>query len=38
MGRDPVVAHCSELFTFKKMPTFSEVKGGKNPLDIPLQP
>jgi len=37
MGRDPIVTHCSELFTFKKMPSFSEVKGGKNPLDIPLQ-
>jgi len=38
MGRDPVVAHCSELFTLKKMPTMSDVKGGKSPLDIPLEP
>lgn len=37
MGRDPIVSHCSELYSFGKMPTFSDVKGGKNPLDIPLQ-
>lgn len=38
MGRDPIVTHCSELYTLKKMPTFSAVKGGKNPLDIALEP
>jgi hypothetical protein len=37
MGRDPVVSHCSELYRLGKMPAYSEVKGGKNPLDIPLQ-
>jgi len=36
MARDPIVTHVSELMTLKKMPTFSEVKGGKDPLSIAL--
>lgn len=36
MARDPIVAHVSELLTLKKMPTYSEIKQGKNVLEIPL--
>lgn len=31
-----IVTHVSELMTLKKMPTFSEVKSGKDALSIPL--
>jgi hypothetical protein len=31
-----IVAHVSELMTLKKMPTYSQIKGGKNVLEIPL--
>lgn len=36
MQRDPIVAHCSELFKLGKMPSKDELKSGKNPLDTPL--
>ncbi|GAA5885205.1 hypothetical protein JCM16303_005902 [Sporobolomyces ruberrimus] len=36
MQRDPIVAHCSELFKLNKMLTKDELKSGKNPLDTPL--
>ncbi|GAA5952022.1 hypothetical protein JCM3765_005172 [Sporobolomyces pararoseus] len=36
MQRDPIVAHCSELFKLGKMLSKDELKSGKNPLDTPL--
>ncbi|GAA5833919.1 hypothetical protein JCM3766R1_002470 [Sporobolomyces carnicolor] len=36
MQRDPIVAHCSELFKLGKMLSRDELKAGKNPLDTPL--
>lgn len=36
MGRDPIMAHCSELMRIGKMPSFDEVKDGKDPLSVPL--
>jgi len=36
MGRDPIVTHMSELRLLNKMPSFSEVKQGKDVLSIPL--
>ncbi|CED83795.1 flavo protein [Phaffia rhodozyma] len=36
MAQDPLNSHCSELLRLEKMPSMSEVKGGKNPLDIAL--
>ena len=35
-GAIQIVTHCSELYSMQKMPSFSAIKGGKNPLDIPL--
>ncbi|PWN28610.1 hypothetical protein BDZ90DRAFT_238981 [Jaminaea rosea] len=36
MGRDPVVAHCIELYANGKMLSFEDVKSGKDPLSISL--
>ncbi|BGP42367.1 Apoptosis-inducing factor 1 [Rhodotorula kratochvilovae] len=36
MQSDPIVAHISELLKLDKMPTKSELKGGKSPLDVAL--
>ncbi|CBQ67417.1 conserved hypothetical protein [Sporisorium reilianum SRZ2] len=36
MGVDPLMVQCSELIRIGAMPTLSEIKGGKNPLDVDL--
>lgn len=36
MGRDPIMAHFSELVRLGKAPSLSDIKGGKDPLSIPL--
>lgn len=36
MGVDPLMVHSAELMRTGKMPSFSEIKGGKDPLSIPL--
>ena len=36
MQRDPYVAKAVELLTVGKMPSFSDIKNGKNILDIDL--
>lgn len=36
MGRDPIMSHTSELLRIGKMPSFDEVKNGKDPLSVPL--
>ncbi|KAK4704858.1 apoptosis-inducing factor 3, partial [Phenoliferia sp. Uapishka_3] len=36
MQNDPIAAHCSELFSLGKMPSLSDIKGGKSPLDVKL--
>lgn len=36
MGVDPLMVHSAELMRTGKMPSFSQIKGGKDPLTIPL--
>lgn len=36
MGRDPIMVHFSELMRRGKAPSLQDVKGGKDPLSIPL--
>lgn len=36
MGVDPLMVQCSELIRIRAMPKLSEIKGGKNPLDLDL--
>ncbi|CAO1637726.1 unnamed protein product [Parajaminaea phylloscopi] len=36
MGRDPIMAHSSELMRIGKMPSFADVKNGKDPLSVAL--
>lgn len=36
MGVDPLVMHSSVLMAEGKMPSLAEIKGGKDPLSIPL--
>ncbi|KAH8917208.1 hypothetical protein BT69DRAFT_1354933 [Atractiella rhizophila] len=37
VGRDPMVSRASELFKLRKMPKASEIKSGKNIMDIKLE-
>ncbi|CAG8621509.1 10653_t:CDS:10 [Ambispora gerdemannii] len=36
MAKDPIAAHSAELLRLGKFPTTSEIRDGKNPLDVPL--
>lgn len=36
MGVDPLMVQCSELIRIRAMPKLSEIKGGKNPLEVDL--
>jgi NADPH-dependent 2,4-dienoyl-CoA reductase/sulfur reductase-like enzyme len=37
MAKDPLVSHCSELLRLGKFPTATEIRNGKDPLDVPLK-